>query len=792
MKKWIGLAVVFALGGFSGVEADQPSNGTKIDVSNDGRDWTPEDSIAIRYFVGNPATDPTPGTGAGLPPGIGSHDIDVPVVASPDGRHFFSVSFHGDLATDRIIYELDVYAVAEVRAALKHAHHSVGVQAVRQLVLSTAHSSPYYAAISLPRWDSNTVIRFHGADGDGPTRIFRYAIDSGVLAPLSDDGHDVLGPDPVTLNFASASGSSVFTALTPLQPWRPLDEYPMVAIKSGELGQFAQDSQSEHRLYASYQRGAVRDLGPLKAGAYGPWVSPDGRWAVVAYPPKGLAIPAAWNDYQVKPEYGYRFMLVDVEKGDARPILDAPVGTATAAGQGRERSFDAFWSKDSRHVVLFNTALPLDENTDKRQRMSYVIDYRVNEDRWTVLEPLVNAQGSKVQTGSWVKEGEELLLTESDKNGKRNGGTIFKFTGDAWVGRNSNVAVDSPTQTQRMKGLKVSLRQSANEPPRLAASEGTRETVISAPDPALAGVRRAPIEVFHWRDSRGQDIESQLMLPRNFSKEKQAPLVVQWGDPINPAKIFSPDGGVGTFYAAQALAAQGFIVLQVQESGFHRIENSLDPWAIDTPLAAPAQVRLLDEAVDMLKARGVIDNPLVGVIGWSHSGYQVYYMITHHGRVTPAAAADFDSVTYSYGEYVNDAGIGDLFNGAFENSYGGSFWRSKQGWLDAPSFNVDKVATPMLFSTTVAVMGALETVGAFRLNHKPFEYLKFSKGYHVLQRPRERIAAMHAVVDWMRFWLQGRDPGPEQGDRAARWRKIRTEWQQTQSQDAVAVGQPRP
>ena len=55
---------------------------------------------------------------------------------------------------------------------------------------------------------------------------------------------------------------------------------------------------------------------------------------------------------------------------------------------------------------------------------------------------------------------------------------------------------------------------------------------------------------------------------------------------------------------------------------------------------------------------------------------------------------------------------------------------------------------------------SLETIGAFALNGKALEYLYVPTGDHNLQRPLERIGTLGAIVDWMVYWLQGKE-GPE-------------------------------
>jgi dipeptidyl aminopeptidase/acylaminoacyl peptidase len=157
-----------------------------------------------------------------------------------------------------------------------------------------------------------------------------------------------------------------------------------------------------------------------------------------------------------------------------------------------------------------------------------------------------------------------------------------------------------------------------------------------------------------------------------------------------------------------------------------------------------------------------------------------YYAITHPGEITLAAAVDADGATVSYSEYViqkalfeNSPSVDEL-----ERQYGGgTFWQNKSAWLEqAPGFNVDKVRTPTLFAcnSKISNLYMLETLGAFRLNRRPFEYINFPDGAHQLQRPRQRQASLEASVDWMNFWLQGKEnPRSDRAARNERWRQLR-------------------
>src|SRR5690606_1348330 len=113
----------------------------------------------------------------------------------------------------------------------------------------------------------------------------------------------------------------------------------------------------------------------------------------------------------------------------------------------------------------------------------------------------------------------------------------------------------------------------------------------------------------------------------------------------------------------------------------------------------------------------------------------------------------------------------------FERQHGGMFWQNKSTWLKHETrFNVDRVETPLLFAVIgkSSMLATMDVLAAFRLNHRPLEYVVFPKGDHQLIRPLERLALMQSSVDWMIFWLRGQeDPDPAKVKQYSRWRALR-------------------
>jgi len=82
-----------------------------------------------------------------------------------------------------------------------------------------------------------------------------------------------------------------------------------------------------------------------------------------------------------------------------------------------------------------------------------------------------------------------------------------------------------------------------------------------------------------------------------------------------------------------------------------------------------------------------------------------------------------------------------------------------------------------------------ETLGPIAWPKRPFEMMVFPYGYHFLIRPREREASLTATVDWMNFWLQGRE-NPEKRQQNQRWRKIKSDWDQVRTEEAKGRKSP--
>jgi len=727
-------------------------------AATDLRDWTVRDSVALTYFT-TYQQDAALWETRGAP---------SPIVPSPDGRHFFFVRHRGDLDCDCNEYTLDVYSSNDVIRQLPGRNGSAGgkPEALRKVALRSASNDP---AINHARWLDGDTIAFLGTrDGPQP-QVFSLSVETGKLVALTDGRHRVA-------TFDVRGDAIAFTAVTATKPLTALDEYPMAALKSDELSALLSPRDEETRVLFAGAGGSARAILELSPGYQGPWISEDGRHAIVA-----LSSSTATPNRQIG------FLLIDVRGGSARPVFPGtPTGIRTEVG--RELRYQlppsAFWFNDSRHVILTNAATPGTREGDSESTAAAVIGYDSQTGDWKVLEPLRHGDKGRaihVSGARWLNSGKDLLISHQTESGQQVDATVYSWGKSGWHARSMPASAGLPSGDREalLKGLKVFVRQQLNEPPIVVAQNLGREVSLTDPDAALRGIWRAKAEKVEWRDPNGEMTEGALMLPRNYVRGMRLPLVVQ-ADYLPDA--FMPDGRAPTAYAAQPLVARGMAVLQIS----HHVEGRT------TPREMPAFVERLDASVEYLAAQGLIDPSRVGLVGFSRAGWLTYYAITHPRRTKLAASITADSWSGSFGEYLFRAASSvapavDLR--PFEKQFGeGTYWEDKDAWHERTnSFNVDRVQTPALFTVhgKYNQPWAFETIAAFRLNKRPLEYLFFPRAAHQLRLPREREASLQATVDWMAFWLQGETTSTADKDaRYARWRTLRAELERLKTEPA--------
>ena len=503
-------------------------------------------------------------------------------------------------------------------------------------------------------------------------------------------------------------------------------------------------------------------------------LSPDGRNLVVEL--NLTNVPEAWRLYKGEalltqvlshgiPKGGaswvFRYGLIDIETGQGRVLLDAPVGYHGA---------EVAWSPDSTSVVLTGVYLPLVDpaqaESSVAQGKTFVVEVDLKSLEYS------NIAHQNLRFVDW--DSQTNLVTFEDRRpelsteaSKRQ---YYQKLNGSWKRADTNL----PHNTDSLR--EISTEQGLNKPPKIIARNlNTGEKVVlSDPNPQLEQIDLGKVEEIKYTISDGSEVHAGLYLPPDFVPTTKYPLVVQTHgfDPNG----FWIDGSFTTAFAAQALAAKGILVLQVPD---------LHKWD-ETPEEAPNMADVLERAIDCVDKRGILDRDRIGIIGFSRTGLYVYQMLTH-GKTHFAAAVVADGTDAGYSSYIQFLNSAPYTASDSESIIGGLPWGATMSlWLErSPEFRLDQVRTPLFLQALRRhSLGYLwATYAGLRRLGKPVELLYLPIGNHILQKPWERMASQQRDVDWFCFWLRNEeDPDAGKANQYARWRELRKLQQVTEKQ----------
>ena len=687
--------------------------------SVDTKSWMVDDSIAVRYFVGEQEL-----------PGHWPVQPEKLIFPSPDGKLIYFMIRFGVLSRDCTMHELRVFRVEDIIKAMgqTNKYPSIVPTPFRSVSRCSKRTAAAYQAITNVRWSEDSKsIWFLAVEGSEPRHLERLDINSGVVTSVSRDGDDV--HDYSVTGRAAIYGTKSFF-LPNSDHLR--DSYPAVDLANVDVPLAAIITHSPYALFTVTAGNKPRPSVTLNDyfNTLGPWISPDGRCAVVAGASAELPLDNAWADEIQRGDYEERsptarreglstrqFIVIDLVSGSAKSVLGAPLGDAVSRPVDKgsiDRTTStlvsprALWSPRSDHVILINTALPYAASAQgPARRHGYIVDYTIRDGSWRVLEsviereqtdPTKNGIQSHVSDVQWLRAGTELLVAHVGGSGELLGGRVYSLRESKWVTQEVSAAFVRRVAKNRPSGapspLELSGRESANEPPIAFAKKGSMLIPLTGPDPALLAPRRAMMQEVSWVQPDGRALRGGLFLPA-VGQGNAPPLVIQIG--YWSPSLFRPDGFSPTAFAAQSLVARGIAVLLLDP-----LDGAV-PKVIGTPQEGPDFVSSLDFAVQTLADRGYIDPSRVGVVGFSRFGWETYYAITHPAKTRFLAAEVADSTTMGFNEYtwfiaLGDPEMKDLVEG-FERLYAGSFWSDRAKWLEnVPGFNVDRVRTPALFT----------------------------------------------------------------------------------------------
>jgi dipeptidyl aminopeptidase/acylaminoacyl peptidase len=510
-------------------------------------------------------------------------------------------------------------------------------------------------------------------------------------------------------------------------------------------------------------------------------LSPNGHFLITDEPVP--EIPLAWerlypppfagSGYRVRagpqdpavPGTINRYVLIDLLTGTTRPLTRAPMADTA----GWFSSGTPSWSRDGFYALLPNTFLAQTSDTPSspcvtRVKMSSMAAECIEIfAKRSATEP--DAAYRSVENATFVQgDGEHVKVVYRHQRGSPVHSTNYIRQPDGHWETRHLLREDA---SEKHSDLKVFIEESIDAPPLVVARYRGQSSVIWDPNPELAHIQLTPAHIYTWNDPKGRLWRGILFEPENFGKGTRSPLVLQTHGFVETE--FEPSGMYPTAFAARALTAAGFAVLQVSE----------DSCPSSTAAEAQCAVEGYESAVEALSAEGQIDPKNIGIIGFSRTCLYVMRALTG-SSLTFRAAAITDGLMNSYVDYML-AVSGD--KGGYLSDANGTIGGAPIGaglklWIaQSPTFNLDKVSVPL--SITVlgrsSLLSMWEAYAGLSLQDKPVELMMINSTEHVLTNPAARQASQGGTVDWFRFWMKGEenlDTGKT--EQYVRWRALRT------------------
>jgi hypothetical protein len=741
--------------------------------------FTVQDSIEIAYIINPVATtiieirDTQP---------LGSP------IFSPDHKHFLLITQRGILKENHLeatIWLFDQNAVRDYVAS-----KSSRKPAPRVLARFSAPGNT--PAISDVRWLDSTQVAFLAKNRSPNQQLFLVRIDGGSTRAITPDNEYVSAYD--------IKGDVVaYTSLIPAETAQGSEQdvvdvtgkniYSLLfsqprAVEDMDEEQLETYPSELHVLRNGKEAPISFRSGDRRLRLFIPTLSlsPDGRWLITVAPVRTIA--RAWEDYEpnskwdvlrLRPENAYavaeenpwkasQYVLVDLKTGNISPLVDAPAGRGLIFLAPTK----AFWFDDSRRAILTNTFLPVDNDSERKERTTSpaVVMANIGEN---TLRPICFLQQALPPSGrfqvediSWNPANHQLTIVYSGNSGSQ----APRSQHYAWRPDDSWQAAspaDSPPEE-----VNLSVRQDLDHPPVLygRVKNLAEQVLIWDPNAQLDGIILGKVSRYSWKDKFGNERRGLLALPPDYDPRLRYPLVIQpYG--YDPDRFFA-DGAFTTGYGGRALVSKGIVVLQMETLMTH----------YRFPDEGAFQVEGFSSAINQLAEDGVIDRRHVGVLGFSYTCFHVLQAITHQPDLFEAALIT-DGVNTSYMQYLlaTDHGV---VQEQFEQAIGAKpFGRGLLQWYgSSPGFNFDMTRTPLLISALERgqLLEQWENYSCLRKLKKPVDmvWLRKENAPHILVQPAQRYLSQQMTVDWFCFWLKGlEEADPAKMEQYRRWRELR-------------------
>jgi dipeptidyl aminopeptidase/acylaminoacyl peptidase len=727
-----------------------------------------------------------------------TRNVNATCQQSPDGRHIFFVTTRGLVARNQLrstIWILNTVSIHSYLATPGASPPLPRILAERTVTPRVYRSNSYGSVILKAQWSSDSSsILFLAEEPDGLQHLYRVSIQTGVPIALT-------GPNENIQDYSESAGTILYSVkgkvpLTTRNKVKPtlnssarrLTGLSLTAIIQPDLLDNPDSVAIPRNLWLRKEGGNPvqinRSTGlnewhvpSALSTQFRPAISPNGHAAIAAMPARN--IPPEWNVLKFASDlysfdkltinrdptgtiwsWPWQYVYVDLDHENIFPLVDAPSAMQAAYYD----PFEAAWSSDGRRALFTNSFMPPTSGEGQLGIPCAVAVFTVSDHR---TECVTVARYPKTNThlisARFGPSSNEIFVNW--QAGGTNKSESYREIDNVWT-----LMTSAPPRKDGDRTLSVSLKQDVGLAPTLWAedkSAGIRKQLWN-PNRQLGSLEIGEASVYRWKDSTGYEWVAGLVKPIDYIPGRRYPLVIQTHGFFNDHE-FLVDGSFTTGFAAQPLAASGFVVLQMGD----RADRHIKPASEEAVFMATA----FRDAVQQLDNDGLVDATKVGIIGFSRTSWYVETALIQYPRLF-AAATVIDGVDESYMTYMlfcteyHECRVDhDAVNG------GPPFGGQLRSWLNtADGFNLDRIRTPLRIETMgpMSILGEWELYSSLSMQGKIVDLIDIPGGQHILQAPLERYASQQGDSDWFRFWLQGYErPDVEDHDQYRVWEGLK-------------------
>ncbi|MBL4838705.1 MAG: Atxe2 family lasso peptide isopeptidase [Kordiimonadaceae bacterium] len=281
------------------------------------------------------------------------------------------------------------------------------------------------------------------------------------------------------------------------------------------------------------------------------------------------------------------------------------------------------------------------------------------------------------------------------------------------------------------------------------------------------------VEKILGEDAYGNKAHAHLVYPKDYVKGQRYPLVI-----VQYLSSGFLRGGTGDEQPIHVLAQNGFAVLSFDmprlDGDDAKVDNLLDlnirGVKYDEIDRGPATA--LENMVDILKKKGLIDPKRVGITGLSAGAQTLTTALLAKNYAAASTAAiggpppSFELPPFSFFRKVKD----HVFGGTPFSATGFDM-RAKH----SIGLNAHRIDTPLLVQIPDReYLWSKQNYHALKEASKPVEAHIYPNEYHVKWQPAHRYMVYSRNIDWFNFWLRDvEDKDSTKAEQYKRWKDLR-------------------